>query len=137
MNMLDSGPTHPVDSVALHHLLCEVNAVSGTGADSVTLALSLYVKLADGSLKQLSEAYALDIPSAESFSTLARSSRLKTLFTELSAADIGEGAGADSKLYFVVKVLGGEAPRTNTPPKSRSSSSRDGTVVSKGPSSVT
>src|SRR5207249_3916463 len=47
------------------------------------------------------------------------------------------GAGADSKLYLVVKVLGGEAPKINAPPKSRSSSSRDGTIVSKGPSSVT
>ena len=133
MSMLDGGLTQQVDTVMLHHLLFEVNAVTGTKAGSVCLALSLCLKEASGEIKPLSETYGLNIPSAESFSTLAQSGKLKTLFTELSTTDIGEGSGAGSKLYVVVKLLATENPKSQFVPLSRSStSSRDGSVGNKG-----
>ncbi|GBF66188.1 dedicator of cytokinesis protein [Trichophyton mentagrophytes] len=112
MSMLDGKITHPSDTVSLHHLLFELDAVTGTISSPIVLAVSLCLQSPAGDVKPLSETYALDVPSAESFSSLAVSGKLKTLFTELSAADIGEISGADSKLFLVVKVLSWEAPRT-------------------------
>ena len=133
MSMLDGGLTQQVDTVMLHHLLFEVNAVTGTNSGSVCLAISLCLKEASGEIKPLSETYGLNIPSAESFSSLAQSGKLKTLFTELNATDVGEGSGAGSKLYVVVKVLGNESHKSQFMPSSRSSnSSRDGSSGNKG-----
>ncbi|KAK2744087.1 hypothetical protein FQN55_006955 [Onygenales sp. PD_40] len=131
MSMLESGPTVQVDAVSLHHLLFEVNTISGANAGSLTLAISLCLKPASGDIKQLSETYSLDISAAENFATLVNSTRLKTLFTELSATDIGEGSNSDSKLYLIVRVMGSDPLRANAPPKTRSSTSRDGSLSNK------
>ncbi|KAK2756222.1 hypothetical protein FQN54_005630 [Arachnomyces sp. PD_36] len=137
MSMLDANPTHQTESVSLNHLLFEVNAVSGTDSGPVTLAIYLCVKGDDGKLKPLSETYSLEIPTPERFTTLSQSNKLKTIFTDLNSADIGsEGAGGDAKLYLVVKTLATETPRTNTVPSSRRSTSRDGALASKNPSSM-
>ncbi|CRG90304.1 hypothetical protein PISL3812_07347 [Talaromyces islandicus] len=132
MSMLDSDPMQHGDSVSLHHLLLEVKAVSGSNSGPVTLNMYLSAKAGDGSLKPLSETYILDVPSPESFSALAHSSKLKTLFTELCAADVGEGTGANTQLYLVVKVQAAEPPRPSFPPAVRSPSSRDGTLARSG-----
>lgn len=136
MSMLDRGLTPQLDNISLHHLLLEVNAVSGTDAGSITLAASLWLKQANGDIRQLSETYSLDLPTAETFATLVNNTKLKTLFTDLSATDIGEGSNSDSKLYLVIKALGSESPRINAPPKSRSSSSRDGSLSNKVASGI-
>lgn len=136
MSMLDSDPRHQADPATLHHLLFEVNAVSGTNSGPVTLAIYLSTKLDNGTLKPLSETYILDIPSPESFSNLAHTSKLKTLFTELCATDIGEGSGGSSQLYLVVTVQTGESPRANKSPKPRPSTSRDGPLASRTASAI-
>ncbi|EEP81710.1 conserved hypothetical protein [Uncinocarpus reesii 1704] len=125
MSMLD-GETKPhIDNVSLHHLLFEVNAVTGTKAGSAPLSISLWLQSAKGEIKQLTESYALDIPSAETFVAMSQNGSLKTLFTDLNAADIGDSSASDSKLYLVVRVLGPESARPSFVAKSRTSS-RDG-----------
>lgn len=137
MSMLDDNPTHQAENSSLNHLLFEVNAVSGTNSGPVTLSIYLCMKGDDGKLKPLSETYALEIPSPEKFTALSQSNKLKTIFTDLNSADIGgEGAGADAKLYLVIKTLTNESPRTGTVPSGRSSTSRDGALASKNPSSM-
>lgn len=128
MSMLESGLKHHTDCNALHHLLFEVSAISGTNAGSVTLAMSLYLKSSTGEVKQLSETYSLEIPGAESFSTLVNNAKLKTLFTDLNSTDIGEGSGANSKLYLVVKIQGSEPPRSSQSSNVRATHSRDGSI---------
>lgn len=137
MSMLDDNPTQQAESVSLNHLLFEVNAVSGTNSGPVTLAIYLCAKGDDGKLKPLSETYSLEIPTPEKFMSLSQSNKLKTIFTDLNSADIGgEGAGADAKLYLVIKTLTSETPRTNTAPNSRTSTSREGALASKSPSTM-
>lgn len=125
MSMLNSPPTQQSDAASLRHLLLEINAVSGKTSGPVTLAANLCYK-SDGGLKPLSETYLLDIPSPEKFATLSQSSKLKTLFTELSASDIGDG----SHLYLVVSARVPEASLSDSSP-SRSSLSREGSSASK------
>jgi hypothetical protein len=136
MSMLESDPIQQQDPVSIHNLLLEIKAVSGSNSGPVTLAVHLASKSETGSLKPLSETYILDIPSPDSFSILAHSSKLKTLFTELCAADIGEGSGGNVQLYLVVMVQSAESPRPSLPPVSRSASSRDGVLASRSASTL-
>ncbi|KKK13141.1 hypothetical protein P175DRAFT_0165201 [Aspergillus ochraceoroseus IBT 24754] len=104
MSMLDSSPTQASDAAALHNLLLEVNAVSGNTPGPVTLAVHLCSQSETGVLKPLSETYILDIPSPEQFANSGQTTKLKTLFTELSSTDIGDGSTNGPKLYLVVSV---------------------------------
>lgn len=131
MSMLESSPTNPSDAAAIHHLLLEVNAVSGNSPGPVTLAVNLCSQSETGGLNPLSETYILDIPSPEKFASMGQSSKLKTLFTELCATDIGDGSANGPKLYLVVAVRAPETASTGAPSQPRSSVSREGSSASK------
>lgn len=135
MSMLDSKPTQQSDAATLNHLLLEINAVSGRSSGPVTLAINICSKLESGALKPLSETYLLDIPSPENFATMIQSSKLKTLFTDLSATDIGDGATNGQQLYLVVAVRAPETPSTPNASQ-RSSLSREGSSASRTASGI-
>jgi hypothetical protein len=126
MSMFDSDPRQQGDASTLRHLLLEIKTIAGSHAGPVTLSLYLSTKTDTGALKPLSETYVLEIQSADSFMALAHTSKLKTLFTELCAADVGDGAGGEAHLYLVVIVQSAELPRPSLPYAARTSSSRDG-----------
>ncbi|KAF9247493.1 hypothetical protein DTO006G1_3339 [Penicillium roqueforti] len=126
MSMLESSPTQTSDATALHHLLLEINAVSGNAPGQVTIGIQLFSRSDAGSLSPLSETYSLDIPSPDKFVNMSQSSRLKTLFTELAATDIGDGSPNGRQLYLVAWVRAPETRSTaDTTPVSRPSISRD------------
>ena len=126
MSMLDSSPTQPSDVAALHHLLLEVTAVSGNFPGPVSLAIYLCAQSETGALKSLSETYTLDIPSPEKFVvSQAPSGKLKTLFTDLSGTDLGDGSPGGAKLYLVVAVRSPESTAVAAL-QSRPSVSREG-----------
>ena len=110
MSVLDGQPSQPTDASGLHHLLADVNAVSGHGAGPITLAVQLFAKSSDPSsssgLKPLSETFMLDIPSPQKFADLGQSSNLKTLFADIGAKDISTASGG---IYLFVTVRGTEA----------------------------
>ena len=125
MSLLDHSKTPQVEPGVLHHLLCEVRGVAGTASGEITLALSLYIKTVDGDFNQLSETYTIDIRSNESMQELARASKLKTLFTDLTANDTGEGSAPGSELYLVIKVQTTQVPKTS-PSSLTKTNSREG-----------
>ncbi|OJJ62443.1 hypothetical protein ASPSYDRAFT_55309 [Aspergillus sydowii CBS 593.65] len=134
MSMLDSSPTQISDAATLSHLLLEVNAVSGNTPGPVVLAVYLCAQSETGTLKPLSETYNLDIPSPEQFANSGQSNKLKTLFTELSSTDIGDGSAGGPKLYLVVNVRAPEVTSAgSTPALSTSSASREGPASPKSP----
>ncbi|KAJ5920314.1 hypothetical protein N7516_011172 [Penicillium verrucosum] len=132
MSMLDSRPTQTSDATALHHLLLEINAVSGNAPGQVTIGIQLFSRSDAGSLSPLSETFSLDIPSPDKFVNMSQSSRLKTLFTELAATDIGDGSANGRQLYLVAWV---RAPETRSAadatPMSRPSISRESPTPTK------
>ncbi|KAL4778949.1 hypothetical protein BJX76DRAFT_342128 [Aspergillus varians] len=134
MSMLESSPTQASDAASLHHLLLEVNAVSGNAPGPVVLAVHLCTLSETGALKPLSETYILDIPSPEQFASSGQSNKLKTLFTELSSTDIGDGSASGPKLYIVVSVRAPEVTSPgNIPAQSTAAASRDGPTSPKSP----
>ncbi|KAJ5636680.1 uncharacterized protein N7484_009993 [Penicillium longicatenatum] len=126
MAMLESRPTTASDTTALHHMLLEINAVSGNIPGPVSLAIQLYSRSDSGVFSPLSETFSLDIPSPEKFVSLTQSNKLKTLFTELAATDIGDGSVNGRQLYLATSVRAAEVRSTaDSTPASRPSMSRE------------
>lgn len=132
MSMLDSDPNQQTDPNSIHHVLLEVKNVSGLSSGPMTLSIHLAAKAENGRLKRMSETFLLDIPSLEGFFCAANSTKLKTLFTELCAADLGDGTGSQTQLYLVIMVQTAAPPRTARLPAGRSGGSRDGSLASRG-----
>ncbi|CAG8925638.1 unnamed protein product [Penicillium salamii] len=134
MSMLESSPVITSDATALHHLLLEINAVSGNSPGPTTIAIQLYSQSDAGVFGPLSEAFSLDIPSPDKFINMSQSSKLKTLFTELAATDIGDGSANGRQLYLVVWVRASETRSApDTTPVSRPSVSRESPTPVKPP----
>ncbi|KAJ5084712.1 hypothetical protein NUU61_009291 [Penicillium alfredii] len=133
MSMLDSQPTPSSDATALHHLLLEISAVSGNTSGPVTLGVQLCSRTDSGAISPLSESFSLEIPSPERFISMGQTNKLKTLFTELAATDVGDGSPNGRQLYLIVSVRAAETrPATDAIPASRSSLSRETSAVPKG-----
>jgi dedicator of cytokinesis protein 3 len=136
MSLLDSGEVAHTEGLALHHLLLEIRGVTGSNLDAMNITTALCIKGEDGTLSPLSETFALDISSSESLANMARSSKLKTLFTDMSAGDIGNvGQVQDQQLFLVVKVKESQAPRPRSFVKGKATTS-DAILSNKSPSAL-
>ena len=105
MSLLDEPPQPNVEPTALHHLLVDVRSFAGSSNEPTTLVLYLVGKSVGGTLTALSESYVIDVPAGGTMGHVARNSQMRTLFTDLSATDVGDVPSSDSELYLVVKVL--------------------------------
>ncbi|OAA57606.1 sh3 domain containing protein [Niveomyces insectorum RCEF 264] len=117
MSMLDEPPQPHVEPTALHHLLVEVKGFAGASTDTTSLVLSLVGRVG-GNLVRLSESYSITTPPGGSIGNLNRSNAMRTLFADLSSADIGEAPALDSDLFLVVAVR--SAQQIAAPPLSHS-----------------
>ncbi|CAK7206849.1 Deoxycytidine kinase 1 [Sporothrix eucalyptigena] len=103
MSMLNEPPQPPVEPTALHHLLVDVKGFAGASTEDTTLVLTLMSRVG-GSLVRLSESYSISTPPGGSINNLAKGLAMRTLFSDLSSADIGEAPALDSDLFLVVGV---------------------------------
>lgn len=103
MCLLDEPPTATVELTALHHLLVDVKGFAGASSESTTLVLYLASKQGSDAIKPLSETYVVEIPAGGQMGQLTRNTQMRTLFADLTAADIGDGPSS-SELFLVVKV---------------------------------
>ena len=104
MSLLDKPPVTQHDSIKLYHLMADVKAFANRGLNSPSLTISLYSRAEGGAPKQLTESFAIDGLSEDDFDKEAVSGKFRTLFTDLSSADVGEASGSESDLYLVIKV---------------------------------
>ncbi|CAK7219458.1 Deoxycytidine kinase 1 [Sporothrix curviconia] len=103
MSMLNEPPQPHVEPTALHHLLVDVKGFAGASTEDTTLVLSLMGRVG-GNLVRLSEGYSISTPPGGSINNLAKGLAMRTLFTDLSSADIGESPALDSELFLVVSL---------------------------------
>lgn len=129
MSLLDNEPTAQTEVNNLHHFLVELKSVTGSNPEAMSVEFSLWQKSPDGTFAPLSETFIVEVPSTESFANVARSNKLKTLFTDLSKQDVGETS--DNRLYLLVKVLANELPRSAPAPTEPETVSRSGTLKEK------
>lgn len=127
MSLLDEKPLPPVnESLTLHHLLVDLKAFVGAGTESTTLVFFLASKTPGRHAVQLSENYIVELPPTGSLSSIGKSTHIRTLFTDLASADIGELPSTDNEIFLVVKVCATQQV-TGMKPSSRNGS-RDGPI---------
>lgn len=136
MSLLDTRPVPQIDEVSLHHLLMDLKAVVGTIEEPSTFMISLYSKKPGEAPLPLSENYALDVLSHGSLASVIGTEKMKTLMTDLSLTDIGEGSGQEFQLLLVVKLQKTLPPNTSPAISSRDQISSNGTVANRGSPSM-
>lgn len=104
MSLLDEPPQPQVELSALHHLMVDIRSFAGSSNEQTTLVLYLVSKSVGGTLTTLSESYIIEVPAGGTMGYLTRNPQMRTLFTDLTSSDIGDGPSADSELYLIVKV---------------------------------
>lgn len=119
MSCLDENPKHTVESLALHHLLVDIKGFVGTSTETTTLTIFLASKTQGATPITLSESYILEIPPNGALTSLARSTEMRTLFTDLTSVDIGDTAAADTDVFLIVKVQQNQQPVYGKQPESR------------------
>jgi dedicator of cytokinesis protein 3 len=137
MSLLDPGTVVQPESHALHHLLLEIKGVTGANIGPMTVTASLCLKGEDGNFAPLSETFALDVSATEDFTKLAWTSKMKTLFTDLSGIDVGEpGAATQGELHLVIKVQTNQLAKDAPASADLSTLSRNGTLTNKHASAL-
>jgi dedicator of cytokinesis protein 3 len=137
MSLLDPGTVAQPESFALHHLLLEIKGITSANMGPMTVTASLCLKGEDGNFAPLSETFSLDVSAAEDFAKSAWTSRLKTLFTDLSGIDVGEpGAATQGDLHLVIKIQKNQPPKDATAPADSSMPLRNGTSANKHASTL-
>ncbi|POR37856.1 Putative dock180 protein [Tolypocladium paradoxum] len=105
MSLLEEPPQPIIELSSLHHLLLEVKGFAGSSTEETSLVIYLVSKPQHHNMSNLSECFSVEVPSGGTIGNLTQGSSTRTLFTDLSAQDIGDAPSADSELYLVVKVL--------------------------------
>jgi dedicator of cytokinesis protein 3 len=128
MSLLDEKPVQPVETSTLHHLLIDAKAFIGASSEPTELVFFLASRTPGMPAAPLSEKYIVEMPASGALTTLGET-EIRTLFTDLASADIGDLPSTDSELYLVCKVRCTQVtPQTS----SRTSSSRNGTPTIEG-----
>ncbi|KAI2642298.1 SH3 domain-containing protein [Xylaria nigripes] len=104
MSLLEEPPLPQVESMSLHHLMVDIKSFAGSSNEPAILDLYLVSKSIGGSLTKLTETFTVDVPSGGIMGHVTSNAQMRTLFTDLTSADIGDGPSADSELFLVVKV---------------------------------
>ncbi|KAK5997206.1 Dedicator of cytokinesis 1-like protein [Cladobotryum mycophilum] len=136
MSLLDEPPLPTIELTSLNHLLMEVKGFAGASTEETSLVVYLVSKPHYGKGTSLSEYYSIEIPAGGSINGLSQTSGTRTLFTDLSAQDIGDAPAVDADLYLVVKVFASQYIAMPTP-LSRSGTGNDSTFSKENPRSPT
>ena len=104
MSLLDEPPQPTIELTALHHLMVDIKGFAGASSEETTLDLYLVAKPVGQPAKALSECFSVNVPSGGFMGSAVDDTKMKTLFTDLSAQDVGDVPSAETDLYLVVKV---------------------------------
>lgn len=127
MSLLDERPQPPAnENLALHHLLVDVKAFVGANTESTTLVFFLASKTPGQAAMALSESYIVEVPPSGALTSLTKAGQIRTLFTDLASADIGDLPSTDTELYLVVKIRSTAQVVAGKPSSRSGLSSRDG-----------
>ena len=146
MSLLDAAPISQHEPVNLFHIMVNFKAFAKCGLNMPSISVSLYARTGKEDVKQLTESYAIDIPVNEQLDRAMTFGILRTLFTDLSSADVGEtlrtGSGSGSSLYLIIKfqatmpiiIAAGPPYKTMTMDLNHAAVSSTASLSSKSPS---
>jgi dedicator of cytokinesis protein 3 len=109
MSLLNERPVPPPDEHVARHLMISIPNALGELSAPKTIAIHLCSKAPGQPLRPISEVHAINVSASNG---TAPEGNMKTLFVDLGAADMGEGAGAGSTLHLAFKVIVNEPLRS-------------------------
>ncbi|KAL8765665.1 MAG: hypothetical protein Q9209_007345 [Squamulea sp. 1 TL-2023] len=104
MSLLNQPPVSPPETTNLHHLLVEVKDFALMNMSMPVLSLYLCSKSMKNHPLALTESFAVDFASPNDSGPQNAQAKHRTLFSNLTATDIGQASGSDNDLYLIVKV---------------------------------
>lgn len=110
MSLLDNRPASAHESKASFHLYINLKSFSSDIDRQTSIALCLYSKRQNEPVKLLSELYQTDATSSFPGATVGFDGLRKTLFTDISPSEAGEGSSERSAIFLVAKVITSEPP---------------------------
>ncbi|KAL8781751.1 MAG: hypothetical protein Q9213_005860 [Squamulea squamosa] len=122
MSVLNQPPVSPLETTNLHHLLVEVKGFAPIYMNIPVLSIYLCSKNMKNHPLALTESFAVDFSSANDSEPQIAQAKHRTLFSNLTATDIGQASGSDNDLYLVVKVHANQTVRDNSPEMRRKES---------------
>ena len=124
MSLLDRPPSSTPDAVDLTHILVEITNFTASGLLSPTVSFHLHARDPNGTSRQMTEDYAIELSDPDIFQKPESSRQLRTLFAELTTNDIGEASQSGTDLLLVAKLQGSQPIRSKSS-NARSSSRPD------------
>ncbi|KAI9824609.1 MAG: hypothetical protein M1832_001699 [Thelocarpon impressellum] len=113
MSLLNERPVQPQEASMLHHLLISVRGVEGFSNEPTTLLFYLGSKTPGEALVPVSETYSAHLPLTASGKP-GHLDGLRTLFTDLTASDVGDKPNGSAELCIVVKVQSSQLVQAGT-----------------------
>ncbi|KAL8849190.1 MAG: hypothetical protein Q9221_005816 [Calogaya cf. arnoldii] len=104
MSLLDQPPANQPETTNLHHLLIEVKDLAQTDMAMPVLSVYLCSRRMKDPLVALTESFAIESPSSDETRSPSPQVKCRTLFSNLTATDIGQASGSDDDLYLIVKA---------------------------------
>ena len=135
MSLLDDDPNQHVETKALYQIYVNLKNFTPASDSQSWLELSLYSKRDRDSAKLLSEPFYVDAIGSRAGVPISFDGGQRTLFTDISGADIGESANEQSQLYLIVKLITSEQPYVRKPSTPNSASGRPTLASPSGTSS--
>lgn len=120
MTSLHESPLQTIEARPLYHLLLELEQLKLDRDTPTTIHIALYNKPQHSPPRLLSEVYSVD-----GLGFTPGDIVNKTLFTDLSAADIGDVNNEKSKICLVVKIITSEAASDSQSGSLESAASRE------------
>lgn len=128
MSLLERPPIFQHDPINHYHLLVDVKAFVNTGMISPTLTMYLAIRSSGGQPKVLTESFVVELPPPEEFESFSSGNRYRTLFTDLTSTDIGDGSGPGLELCLIFKVQASQVIHRISSNVPRKTSSNDGNM---------
>ncbi|KAL8654689.1 MAG: hypothetical protein Q9226_003331 [Calogaya cf. arnoldii] len=104
MSLLDQPPVNQPETTNLHHLRVEVKDLAQTDMTMPVLSIYLCSRSMKNPLVALTESFAIESPSSDETRSPGQQVKCRTLFSNLTATDIGQASGSDNDLYLIVKA---------------------------------
>ncbi|KAL8917097.1 MAG: hypothetical protein Q9172_005982 [Xanthocarpia lactea] len=104
MSLLDQPPVTQPETSNLHHLLIEVKDFAQTRMSMPALSVYLCSRTMKNPALALTESFAIEFSSPDELRSQTAQTKYRTLFTNLTATDIGQASGSDNDLYLIIKA---------------------------------
>lgn len=112
MSMRDRPPPPPAQESLVSHLLVDLKQTGDRSSEPGVLHMYLCRQASDAVPRAVSEVFAVEVPfDRHSLESLTPNQLPKTLFTDLTKAEIGSATDPSSHLYLVCLLHREEAPR--------------------------